>query len=521
MHNRWCRSRAPIALVFALTCVLSPEAFIHAPAFALTQPLPQDAPFLAASILTERPLQEVLDESTARHRFLIVVTSPTREKTKANLALWNNPGLVAWCRRHAIVVHITDRKVIETLQQAGLVTGVPDQPLVFRNGKQERIFGSAPKEGGGVAGTRIPQPPKEARTAKDGSITTSIRLVMRLEWTLRSFRTRDEAWHTAHLTSNPPVVPEPKPPLFRDAVPGVAAVNDQPEALFGETAAVDPIARFQAAIVAGSADAPDGKGKPDLATGLMTWLWEEGASRSSPSAFTPVLFGTAARWSKQFAERHPPANTRLDDLRIRAAEELPAILANDIAFYSYLMLCRAGGEHLDALDFLDNALNDPDAGAMMPRADRLILESMLPWVNWADPWQLPGAGSDPGSPVRRLRESLNAKPPRNMPASDWTRVTEFRRWLLATGGARAYALCLAGGPDRAAAAAEIAGTLASAPGMASVVGPGGSIREWLVAGAIGEGEARPEHLEWLKDSPSPTGKRLAEHAAAQIAARGK
>lgn len=504
--------RVLVCVLFA-QAVLRPGAGGASPCWA-SAPQPEGGP---ASVLVERPLQAALDDATARNRFLIVVTSPTREKVKENQALWDNPGLASWCARHAVVAHITDRDTIKTLQDAGLVTGVPDQPLLFRNGKQERMFGSSPKEGGGVAGVRLRQPPKDARPTKDGGPHTSLRLVMRLEWTLRSFRTRDEAWHTAHLASNPPINPEPMPPLFHEARKGGTPVPDGPDAALGEADAVDAMARLLTAVRDSDPKATESAGDVARSVGLMTWLWERGAREA---AFEPVLLGTAARWSRALGEREPAARARLEALRLRAAGDLPALVDDDRAFYRWLMLARAGGAHVEALDTLDAALDDPDAAGMMPRADRLILESMLPWANWADPWTLPGV-ADGSSPTRRLRAALDAKPPRNVSPAEWARVQSFRRWLLAVGGCRHYALCLAGGGAREAEAGAIAEILRGAPGLDATVLGTSPIGTWLAAAAIAEGEARAEHVAWLEADPSPAARRLEGHARAQIAARQK
>lgn len=508
MANQW--RRVLVCVLFA-QAVLRPGAGGASPCWA-SAPQPVGGPVL---VLVERPLQAALDEATARNRFLIVVTSPTREKIKENQGLWNNPALASWCARHAIVAHITDRDTIKTLQEAGLITGVPDQPLLFRNGKQERIFGSAPKEGGGVAGVRLRQPPKDARPSKDGGPHASLRLVMRLEWTLRSFRTRDEAWHTAHLASNPPANPEPLPPLFREARKGGAPVAEGPDVALGEADAVDAMARLLTAVRDGDPQATDPAGNIARAVGLMTWLWERGAREE---AFEPVLLGTAARWSRALGEREPVARARLDELRLRGAGEFPAILDDDRAFYRWLMLARTVGAHVEALDTLDAALDDPDAATMLPRADRLILETMLPWANWADPWTLPGV-ADGSSPTRRLRAALDAKAPRNVSPGDWARVQSFRRWVLAVGGCRHYALCLAGGRD--AEAGVIAEILRGTPGLDATVLGASPIGTWLAASAIAEGEARAEHVAWLEADPSPAARRLERHARAQIAARGR
>jgi hypothetical protein len=454
--------------------------------------------------LPERPLQEALNESVAHTRLLVVVTSGTREKEKANHAAWNNPALQEWVKWHAVLVHVTDRDTINLLKSAGMVVGLVDQPLLFKAGKQERIFGSVVREDGGIGGERLRDPPPASKEAKAraaaGGPDTSIRLLMRLEWTRRSFRAADAAWWTAHEQANP----RPDAPNVPYAS---AAAPDKLDKSWGDPensawTKPDPVAPQGALTVA-----QDGAAEGDAAAQaveVFTWLWERGPE-IVPSFASPALSTVARRWHL-LAEQHPPAAQRARVMHDAESALLPYM---DLPrLFEWLMLARIAEEHVAALDFLDAALDDADARSMMPAGDRLAIEMMLPWVNWADPATLPLAGGKALSPLKHLQERLGRRKPPKVSQEEWDRALEFARWLIRVEGPRVYAALLAAGEDQdAAAAAKL---------VQEVVGAGDSA-EWLVTAALCEGQAKPEHLAMLEKAPGPWARRLEELLKAEFA----
>ncbi len=501
---------------------------------------PRPAPTPAAeSVLQERPLQEALDEATARHRLLIVVANPSREKDKQAQELWANPALREWVKRHAIAVRVTDRDTMKVLQDAKLICNLPDQPLIFRGGKQERLFGSVVRDDGLPGGVRIRQAPKEARVqAEAGRPNTSLRMLLRLEWTLRSFKTRDPEWFARHEASNPPVQAgrdAAAPATLFDRLP--APVSGAPSKDFGEDGACDPVARYIAAIQAATtmAGAADGGGAGGGGVGgggvnkarlpaLTAWLWERGPTESP--AFLPTSLGALPRWSHTLGREDPGVRSALKALKDARTGEIPGM--DDRGLFTYLMLARTIDEHLETLDLLDAALDDADARTMLSAGDREVYELMLPRLNWVDPWTAPGADGDALTALKRIRDAARGvgKPAKpgdkggsgGSGAAETDRVRGFARWLLAVEGCRTYAACLSA--QREDEAKRVAELLMTERELGAIFGDGGG-SEWLVTSAACVGQVRAEHVAWLGEPTTASGKRLLARVKAHLAAGGQ
>lgn len=503
-------ARTSPTIVCTIFAPLAAAAFaaLHSP--ALAQPEPREAPQAqpAGEALPERPLQQALDESTARSRLLVVVSSPTREKEKANRALWASPALQHWVRAHAVLVHVRDQPTLNTLKDAGLIVGLPDQPLLFKAGKQERIFGSLIREDSGApGGVRLrpaPAPAAKSPKPRDARPDAAIRLMLRLEWTRQGLATADTAWAQSHDTLNPPPA-APKLAYFSRSIPNKPdkTLGDPEGGIAGKPSSVT---RFALATLLVDS-APDAKPAANLPAvdpvDLFTWLWERGPEHQ-PTFAGPALSSLPRRWHALAATREP-FRARAVELRDAAAATLPA--TDYRGWFEWLLLSRIAGEQLELLDFLDAALDDPDAKKMMPAADRAAIEAMLPWLNWADPREIPGASGNPIGPLTELRRRAEAKPPAGTTPEQWWSAQQFFNWMLHVQCSRVYASMLAADqPKHAAAAADLLREASPADAAA-----------WLTTAALCESQPRAEQADWLAAAGDDWSKALAGYVQSALA----
>ncbi|MGQ0628689.1 MAG: hypothetical protein ACT4PL_11385 [Phycisphaerales bacterium] len=358
------------------------------------------------------PLADALKESVNKGRLLIVMVSPDTARAKKNEAVFNNPALRAWVDLHAIVVNVTDRETIRRLIEWSLAPTEPETPLVFRDGRKVRLFGSAAKG----STSRLRAVPREVPKRAEGDQNASIRLLMKLEWTLQNGQPADPGFLSRHLALNP-IPPQPVPAAF-------AAVADEgvkacPPGTGGAGAAEDPLAMLEQARSA--VDAKD----YGLATGLYTALWERAASFSPCAA--PMVLWTVTKEMHDLAQTHAPAKTRFGRMHLEAAARLP--WAEQPGLFEYLMLSRAAGAQLEPLDFLDSALSDADGALMIPPGERAGLELLLPRANWADPLKLPQS-NEPARYIESLERRREAKLPRSPTEQDLAGYRAFVDFLI-------------------------------------------------------------------------------------------
>ncbi|MGH7131933.1 MAG: hypothetical protein ACREJO_08325, partial [Phycisphaerales bacterium] len=275
-------------------------------------------------LFTERSLDAAIGDSTAQHRLLLVVVSSNPSAQKAVEAVWSNPALRAWARRHAIVVNLNDREKIRSMTTAGLVMPGNGEPLVFRDGKMIRLFGSKPNAKG------VPVPSNK-------EIKAGLSLLLRLQWTLEAQRAADENWFQNHLK------------------------NFTAEAA-GAPAAIDPLVVIEQARAAGAQS-------PDEAANRFADAW--GPIAGFDSAFDGVRLGALSREMAALAAKNPGAMGKFKALRAADAAKFdPGSLE---ALFEHLTLDRVCGNIIDNLDFIDTSLNDVDSATLMPKADRLAL----------------------------------------------------------------------------------------------------------------------------------------------------
>ena len=387
-------------------------------------------------LFTERPLDAAIGDSTARHRLLLVVVTSNPSAQKAVDAVWSNPALRAWARRHAIVVNLNDRDKIRSMTTAGLVMPSNGEPLVFRDGKMIRLFGSKPNAKG------VPVPSNK-------EIKADLSLLLRLQWTLEAQRAADENWFQAHLK------------------------NFTAEAV-GAAAPVDPLMLIEQARAVAAAN-------PEESAARFADAWFPIAAFDP--AFDGVRLGTLSREMGVLAARSPGGMGKFKALRASDASRFdPGSLE---ALFEHLTLDRVCGNIIDNLDFIDTSLNDVDSATLMPKADRIALELMLPRIHLGEP----GAGlQEPAQWPRSLAAKITSVPDPRMKPDESARLKAFRAWLLRVECSRLHAALLLAGRDEAAmAVADVLLKSENSP----------LNRRSLVAAALASRQARPQHLTWL------------------------
>jgi hypothetical protein len=432
------------------------------------------------SVFSSLSLQEALDESKAKARLLVVVVSPDRAKAKAHTALWNNPALAAWARHHAVVAHVTDAPTIQKLRDAGLVVGQLEGPLVFRDGLSQRLFGVNPTNG--VPRVRpAPALPKGVKPRSEDEPNLSLRLLLRLEWTLRSMEQAEPAWYANHAANNPPPTLPEVGTLFDKASDGVDAAGGLLDAAAPAAVGAGGGRRDVLAVLVAALTAANDPATHSAAAGLYTWLWERGAEEQP--GFEPILLTTVAEQMHALGRVYAPARARFVALREAHAARVPWMSRPELA--RWIMLARVADEHLETLDLIDWALDDPDGKLLMPPGERGVWEALLPRLNWADPLTLPESGTNPAAYVAGLvakRDAAAPTKPVKWSPTDHAAYTGTLGWLVRHESARLYAAALAAGKTDAAA------RLAAATPAAQ--------RASLAAAALVAGKPLAEHLEW-------------------------
>lgn len=472
--RRW----APVLALVALACgVQAQPTEPSAPAGGQGAEVTTPAPAIptADQLLVERPLQEALDESKQKGRILLVEIAGNEQRQRDALRRYESPLVRRWVAQHALGVLLTDREMIKTLTESELNPGPDADPLLFRNGQYVRIFGT------GV-------PPKKSRLRGPARPDESfLGLVLKLDWTLRGADEGGDvgagapgAWPPARtwagVTDDSAVGIPAGPAVGAGGLPALALV----------------LARHREA-----QDAVKGGGLENFrrATGLYTWLWEACAAADADArsaagpVFWPALWLVVAPEMEALAGVHPPARERWKALR---REMLPVLDVRDPrALFAFMVLSRVIGDQEDNFRFLDDALNDVDAGRLMPRSDRALLELILPACHW-----LPSGAPDQALRLTKLDERAQraiARVPEHAGGGGGggggvvgarARVSAAWAWLLDLERARSYTTLLARDQD--------------APGAALASGWSPEAREAALIAALMLGEARASQRDLAK-----------------------
>jgi hypothetical protein len=451
-------------------------------------------------VFSEEPLARALAASIEQNRVLIVVVSNDKAKQAANAAPWNDPHLAAWARAHALVVHVTDMSTIRTLTAGGLKPGGPEQPLIFRGGKQQRLFGSDPR----ANTNRLRPTPKEGRRPGDEASNAALRLMLRLEWTRRGWQKEDPAWWTAHNAACPAPTFSPGT-LHTQSSPGALAMAQVPAVQGVEGVAADQSDALGRWLQAEALMAREDEESKRAAAGIMTWLWEAGPS--ADPVVGPTIQTMLPGRMRKLAERWPAAAERWEELRQAGLDRLAWMDHREL--FAFLMLARVVDRHVDVLDLMDAALDDSDGAMLLPAADRLSWELILPRAALGDPLKLPGTG-EPKAFLERLLKRIKGEPPKRLAQDQWTSAVRFQGVMLVNEGCRLHAALLAAGRDE-----EARGLTGAMKDLFGERGP----EAVLTAAALASGQARPFHAEWMDQSKDPAAKRLGAYVRASLAAQ--
>lgn len=417
-------------------------------------------------------LEESLRKANAEGRLLLVVTTPTRSRETDEDRRWSNPVLASWVQRHAVLTRVNDMQVVRALAGEGMNMAPGDDPFVFRNGRLVRVFGTSWPEGRGNQ-LRL-RPPSRATG-------TYLGVMLRLDWTLRSIAATDAGWVEANLRAAEGL----SRPASRLSPFDAGPATDFLDHATAAAVWLEHLELARAHVAAG---------RLEQAGDAYLWLWEQ--AESGPRAGPDMAVARSALLTSVAAEMHAlaAASDQARDRFTRLLEDRSAASrpASPEWLMDVLTLARIVDRHLENLEFLDRALNDPDAVGMMPASDRLILEDLLPRAHFNDPAR---GSREPWVGLRQMSHRLTLPPPGRTPPEQWSRAQEFRRWLIGFEGARLAAALLAAGRDEEAG--KVAGVIREVlPERAADV-----LRSAAVA-ALAARQPRAMLLEWVGDAPA-------------------
>jgi hypothetical protein len=444
-----------------------------------------EPPFFAGT------LQEALAKSIAEHRLLMVVVAPTKAREADEARRFSNPVLASWVQRHALLVRVTDRDTIKALTASELNTDPGTDPLFFKQGKLLRVLGTAWPQAEGAKGNQL----RLRGPARPTS--TFVGTVLRWHWTLLAQRRDDAQWFDAHARTANASPPAPVATMSAaPAAPAAPATDPLAPEAFAALAPEPAAARWLDTLERARAAATSGDTR--TSTELYTWLWETGersvlngsasGTAASTTALRAALLTSVVADMKVLGDRDPQARRRWVELLQRRTVD--ADWSSAPTLWAYLALARAADRHVENLAFLDNALNDPDAGGLMPQDARFVLEDLLPRSHVNDPV---GAAS----PASTIVSGLLARAKRPVPSSvrvapaEWSRVTDHRRWLAGFEAARVYAQLLVDGRDQEAS--DVAKAIVDATDVPRQPG----VRAELVVSALARRQARAEMKAWV------------------------
>ncbi|CAN5709259.1 hypothetical protein BH11PLA1_BH11PLA1_09360 [soil metagenome] len=422
----------------------------------------------AAPIFVKQDLQAALAASRQQNMLLIVELAGTPDRQRAAEARWQSECLRAWAKQHAIVVCVTDKPTIKTLSEAGINQGSGADPLVFRDAGYLRLFGvsartSVPEGDAGKATfstrqeSRIPRP--------KGALPPGFDLLLKLDWTLRGVARKDAPWLAAHeaAAKQKGEAAWPARLLCSTASDGVPAFTDPASTPEQVTEVFTKASTFAAS------EKPEDR---VMSAAMFTWLWEVAPTRLPQ--FEPARLLVVAARMKALADASPPAKARFEALyRTRLVNLNPG---DQIALWDVLTLARIVGAHDGPLEFIDSALNDGDATAMMPVADKFNLETLLPRAHFNL------VEGDLAALKRRVENdvrALNRAKPHALSDEQWAAASAFRAYALTVEAARSAVSAVAIGvrnpeakADAAKSVAELAAAAkAGAPGATGLSGP--------------------------------------------------
>lgn len=436
-----------------------------AAAFAAGQP-PAKQPTVAEQRTTEAmaALQKALDSATAANKVLLVTFNSDAGRTKANEQLLAVPATAGWIARHAATHPVTDSRLISALSDLkffkpgdGAKPPEPDpsrklvqvaggDPLYYSDGQIELLDKKS--------SILLPNTPKAAPTTTAGQ--GSLALAMRLDWTLRSPIASQDFLKRHAATLKP--------------VPFPGSTGEKSPALLPALSAARLLAKEKKWDAAANAYA-------------NAW-WEAGGSVTA----APIRVGEMAAEMALIAEQSPGAKDRLIGLRTEYARAMDVSDMRQV--HEYLILCRVLGDHEHNLKFLDEATQTKGAASLLPAADLLAIDWMMPLCHWNDPTE---GVSKPGAWVVQLVRQCDKLAARK-DGPPMAGAIEYGRWLARVEASRRLAWLLIAGKDDKAI--ELRDSVIAADGSPE-------LKRSLVAACLASGQKRPWMNDLLKGIDDP------------------
>jgi len=440
------------------------------------------------SLFNRGELEDLLQESKDRHRFLIIFyvganmpDSAKRDVEKMRDRTFRSPTFGLWLRWHGTMTEVNQaerpkqfaliQNELRRSNRSGFLGGVPvdwgapPRILVFKDGRLVRILPDPTQDGEKYKG------PWRGASSENRFVSPA-GLLLRLDMLMDGLSSTDPVWLARHNHDNPP----PEAParkywsLVEDA--NAPAIED-PGAPEGEPP--DVLAVLD--------EARATKRARELfdATGLYTWLWERGAEvdpafEAARVTLLPDEIGDLCSARRSARDRF---GSVFDETSNRG------VWVDWHERYAWMVLGARVGRTEDFIEVFDFLTDDIDEAPITPREDRAITQELTRRDPAADPWRLPRNG--PRSVIAALDGGATMK----QTGKTWQELKETRRWLAGIEARRVYAAYLKAGRD--AEAAEIGAALVDRD-------DDGPTRVSLVMTALAFGQVREDHLRLLNEA---------------------
>ena len=408
----------------------------------------------STGVLREISVERGLNESMAQRKLLVLVIAGNKPAAQRAVGVWAHPSLAGWAAAHAVVVKVTSLDDIKFLTDFNANPGPGEDPVVFKDGKQVRLFGSG-------------MPQRKSRIMNPKS-DPALGLLLKLDWTLRGDNLKDDGWVTTHSANmSPGVAPAADQALKLAGKSELGAIFAARVALADASAKSEQVAAAYSSLLGGFAIQDDAVFAPTRWTVLA-----------------PELAGLAAD-----PQRKAQAVDALRTARAKLLADVGRPWYRDLAaWFDLVSLSRAIGDQEDLLRFIDDSLDDPDAAVIMPKVDRFTYEAALRHAHW----RAPSTGKV-GEQLIRAASRLELPKPKSLTDAEWTAMQARRAVIVRLQFARAFALCLRDG--RVSDAAAIA---AAAQSSQSAVSKDGATQLAMAMAALAAGQSDPSIVELVK-----------------------
>lgn len=355
---------------------------------ALPAPAAAQEPAKPLTVAQERTkaarqeLQKAVDASKSASKVLLVTFGTDAGRAKANEAVLTTPVTAAWVSRHAMLHAVSDVGLVRELTESGLKQTPGGDPLMFVDG----VLAPLDKAGSCLVLPGLPRADVKTPTGR-----YSISLGLRLDWTLRSPVFKEE-----FLTRHAQTVP---------ARPWPGTVDGAGPALLKGLSTARDLARAKQ-----WPEAADAYAAAWFAAGGDPW-------------WAGVRCGDMAAEMSLIAAQSPLARQRFERLRSEYAGALE--LSDMRQVHEYLVLCRVLGDHEHNLKVLDEVLNARGSVTLLPPADVMALDWLLPACHFNDP--LEGVSRPHAMVVQLLRQCAKMEGRKDAPTL--AGAVRYGRWL--------------------------------------------------------------------------------------------